>query len=267
MDCARPIDSSACPDWDTYPPEQQERSVLMAWETLRSLTGYRVGNCPVTVRPCREGCGGWPTYATYPVQGSGNWAGAIGGMMPTVIDGDWYNIGCGCGMNNCSCVNVCEVVLTGEVASIDEVTQDGVVVDPTAYRVDNGNRLVRTDGECWPLCQDMTKPLTDSGTFGVTFTPGVPTNVWIEQAAAVLACEFAMAVSGAKGCRLPSNVTRVVRQGVTLDLTQAPFPGGLTGLREVDTLISRYNPYALKTPSVVYSPDINRGRVTTWQSP
>jgi hypothetical protein len=43
------------------------------------------------------------------------------------------------------------------------------------------------------------------------------------------------------------------------------FPGGTTGIREVDAVISFYNPYALRSPSVIYSPDRHaRARETTW---
>jgi hypothetical protein len=267
MDCDLLIDTSACDGWDEFTPADQERGTLMAWETLRYLSGFRLGNCPVTLRPCRQDCDRWPTYQAYPSTGRSNWAGAEGGMRPTIVDGQWYNLTCGCGVGNCSCTHVCEVRLIGEVASIDEVKQDGVTIDPTAYRVDNGNLLVRTDGECWPLCQDMTKPLTEDGTFGVTYTPGVATDAWISAAAGALACEYAKVTSGSGKCRLPSNVTRIVRQGVTLDLAQNPFPSGMTGLREVDVLIARYNPNHLPSPSVVYSPDVRHGRVTKWSSP
>jgi hypothetical protein len=259
MDCNRVLDTSCCPDWDTFDPVDQEMATEMAWETLRSLSGYRIGNCPVTLRPCREGCGAVGTYQVWPV-GS-----AVGWMSPTVTDGSWFNIACDCRGENCSCTAICEIRLPGEVASVEQVTEDGVTLDDEAYRVDNGNRLVRLDDACWPLCQDMTKPLTEVDTLGVTFIPGVALTPWMSRSAGALACEFAKACgSGSGACRLPPNVTRVVRQGVSLDLAQNPFPGGYTGLREVDTLLARYNPNRLQAPSVVYSPDIHRGRVTSW---
>lgn len=259
MVCVQPIDTSSCPDWDAYDDAVQERSVFMAWETLRYLTGFRVGNCPVTLRPCMKSCWDQRTWETYP-------SGARGGLSPHVIGGQWYNIGCGCRTDNCACVAVCEIRLPGEVAVVDQVLVDGVVLDPDAYRVDNGYRLVRLDDACWPLCQHMEKALTEVGTFGVTYTPGVSAeaNPWVQSAAGALACEYAKSSSGSSACRLPANVTRVVRQGVTMDLATNPFPGGLTGLREVDTLIARYNPYRLTAPSLVYSPDRPVGRTTTW---
>ncbi len=258
MVCVRTLDTSCCPEWDEFDPVEQEMATEMAWETLRALSGYRIGNCPVTLRPCRAGCGAPGTFQTWPVGPGGGW------MTPTVVDGGWFNIACDCRGAECSCTYVCEIALPGEVASIEEVTEDGMVLDNDAYRVDNGNLLVRLDDACWPLCQDMTKALTEVGTLGVTFTPGVALTPWMSRAAGSLACEFAKACGSRSGCRLPPNVTRIVRQGVSLDLAQNPFPGGMTGLREVDVLTARYNPNRLQAPSVVYSPDVHRGRVTTW---
>lgn len=263
--CVTP-DLSCCPDWDTaYDEVQQDLAVLMAQETLRMLTGYRTANCPVTLRPCRKGCPSWPTWATFPVGASGQFAGSVTG--PLVVNGEWYNIGCGCGADDCDCTAVCEIWMPGTVASVQQVLVDGVAVDPTAYRIDNGSRLVRTDGECWPLCQDMTTSPDQPNTFAVTYTPGIPLDAWGQRALGVLACEYAKAACGTGKCRLPANVTQVVRQGVTLDLTQNPFPSGLTGIREVDGYIRRVNPYGLAGPSRVYSPDIKRGRTTTWVAP
>lgn len=258
-------DLTCCPDWDSgYDTAQQDLALLMAQETLRMLTGYRTANCPVTLRPCRKGCPGLATWRTYPVGASSEWAGS--NLGPTVIEGQWYNIGCGCGVDDCDCTQVCEVRLPGEVASVEEVRQDGVVVDPTAYRVDNGNRLVRTDGDCWPLCQDMTVDTDQPNTFSVTYTPGLALDAWGQHALGVLACEYAKAACGTGKCRLPANVTQVVRQGVTLNLAQNPFPGGLTGIREVDGYVRRINPHGLAAPSRIFSPDTKRGRVTTWVS-
>ena len=36
------------------PPEVQDRAPGLASATLRRLTGYRVGGCPITVRPCMQ---------------------------------------------------------------------------------------------------------------------------------------------------------------------------------------------------------------------
>ena len=65
-----PIPTSGCPwpvdpaclgeKWDELDPEVQERATGLASATLRRLTGYRVGGCPVTVRPCKASCATCP---------------------------------------------------------------------------------------------------------------------------------------------------------------------------------------------------------------
>lgn len=127
-----------------------ERSESLAWLTLQMLTGYRLSICPTVIRPCLAKCGGLPTWDIAPV--TGNW-----GFSPFISGGRWYNA-CGCSRDDCSCTSLCEVILPAEAGDIESVMLGGVALDPSAYRVDNGNRLLRTDGDCWPSCQDMNAP-------------------------------------------------------------------------------------------------------------
>jgi hypothetical protein len=240
-----------------------DRANALAWSTLSALLGYRLALCPVVLRPCLAGCaGGWKTWDQAPVA-SGSFAGApTGGVFaPYVSNGSWYN-GCGC-VGDCSCTALCEVVMPSPVGGIDSIWLDGAVLDPSAYRVDNGNRLLRTDGSCWPSCQDMTKTRDDEGSFIVSYYPNLAPNDLLNYAAGVLATEFYKACAG-KTCRLPQGVTSVTRSGITMEIPSGLFPNGATGLREVDPIIRIYNPNALKTQPRVMSPDSSRGRVQTW---
>jgi hypothetical protein len=90
------------------------------------------------------------------------------------------------------------------------VLVDGVAVDPTLYRVDNGDELVRLDGEAWPTTQDMLLDPDQPGTFAVTYLHGVPVDGLGARAAGVLACEFAQAIQGLN-CALPPTVTSINR--------------------------------------------------------
>lgn len=274
-----PLDTSCCTEWNDFPPTVQNRAAALAVQTLRMLTGYRVAGCPVTLRPCKRNCHG-RTWNVYPVTRQGSTASLGSGYSPYIgLDGEWYNVGCACGGDDCSCTTVCEIPLPGQgIGSVTRVELDGVALDPSAYRVDRVNgayRLVRQDGECWPLCQDMGKPLGQVGTFGVTYQPGVRPDSLAGYAAGVLACEYAKACTG-KACRLPAGVQTVARQGVTLDLSKqsrkaaAVFPNNRTGIREVDDWVSRWNPHGLAGPSAVWSPDSGpgrAGRTTVWQAP
>jgi len=243
------LDSGCCDEWETLDTALRERAETLAWSTLRALTGGQIGGCPVIVRPCLgkpcDACSwGWPGE---PWHGSGRW------VRPFIHDGDWHNSICG--GPRCSCTELCEIVLPGPVAALIEVSLDGVEMPLGDFRVDNGHRIVRSDGECWPSCQDLTLPLGQPGTLGITYVPGIvpdDAGLW---AAGVLACEFAKACTGGR-CRLPSSVTAVARQGVTFEISGGMFPGGLTGIREVDAYLTAVNPSGLKLPPMVWSPDV-----------
>lgn len=244
--------------WNGYDAEVQDRATRLAVESLRMLTGYRVGGCPVTVRPCARGQVTYNTWQVYPVTSS---LGApIGAFSPALVAGNWTNVACGCTSPSCSCTALSEVILPGSPGHVSEVKVDGVILAASAYAVHDGNRLTRLDGDTWPLCQDMTKPDTEPDTFSVTYATGPEPGPLGAIAAGRLAAEFALACVGKK-CALPARVRTVSRQGVTLDLAGADgdqWPGGLTGLHDVDVFIRRWNPYALRTASSVWSPDLSR---------
>lgn len=270
-----PVDVSCVPDWDAWDVEpdpeadppvvgipkytdaDKDRAIALAGQSLRVLTGYRVGGCPVTVRPCMSGCER-RTWRTFPVQGGGG----DGPWFPVLASGEWLNIGCGCGGGGgCSCSRVCEVRLQGPVGAVTEVKLDGSVLDPSAYRLDPGGRLVRVDGDCWPLCQNMSAPDTEAGTWSVTYTAGLPVDGLGAWVAGIMAGEYVKVCSGGN-CRLPNNITKVVRDGVEMTLGLGSFPGNLTGIQEVDNWVARWNPGGLRAPSVVWSPDVSTPRVT-----
>ena len=240
---------------DSLDPDVRERSEALAWSTLSSLLAYRLSLCPVVVRPCALGCGGG-TWASAPV-------GTAGSYSPYISGGTWYN-GCGC-TTDCSCTSLAEARLPTNIGAIESVWLDGAQLDPTAYRVDNGNRLVRTDGDPWPSCQNMTNSDRALGGFFVSYWSGIAPNDMLRYAAGLLAHEFYKACSGGK-CRLPAAVTSIARQGVAYELATGLFLDGSTGIREVDAIIRIYNPNGLKTPPRVLSPDVSRARVTTWSA-
>jgi hypothetical protein len=152
------------------------------------------------------------------------------------------------------------------VAAVNEVKVDGVVIDPSAYRLDEWRGmplLVRTDGECWPECQDMNLNDTEPGTFAVTYTPGeaLPTSGAI--AAGKLAGEFIKSCQGAE-CSLPQQVASLSRNGVEVQMVDPTefLADGLTGVADVDLWIRAVNPARKSQRSRVYSPDLSPGRYT-----
>lgn len=265
-----PVDTSCVGDWDAWevepdpgadPPvagvplysaEDKARAVALAGQTLRLLTGFRVGGCPVTVRPCQAGYRE-QTWRTYPVTGAGSTP-----WYPVSLGGTWLNIGCG-HVGGCGCTGLREVRLYGPATRITEVKVDGVVLPPTDYRLDRGGRLVRLGGESWPLTQDLSLPDTEPGTWSVTYTAGAEVDGLGAYVAGILAGEYVRACTDGE-CRLPTGVQTIARQGVTMTLGTGAFPDGRTGIREVDAYIERWNPNRLRGPSQVYSPDLHRPR-------
>jgi hypothetical protein len=253
-DCGWVADTSCCVNFDSYPQPVQDRAISLAVQTLRALTGYRVGGCPVTVRPCRKDC----------QDNAVAWAWYVPRQTAT---GEWINA-CGCALPDCSCTTVCEVVLPGPVGRIDMVTVDDTVVPEEFYRVDNGNRLVWQGlGDCpFPLCQDMQAPVGEPSTFSVTYLRGIPVDGLGSYVAGVLACEFVRACSG-ESCRLPAGVTAVSRQGVTYEVQPSDFPHMRTGIPEVDAYLLRYNPYGMRSASTVWYPGMREPRTSGFPLP
>lgn len=261
-----PVDWSVCAQetLEELTPEQIAVAEAAAAQTLRMLTGYRMGGCPTTVRPCNRSCvpGSWLTAPDPGVYFAGVFGGGFGFSPYVGLNGQWMNA-CGCRGDGCSCVKVQEVRLPGIVGEVYSVVVDGITLPETSYRIDNGNMLVRTDGEAWPVCQDMNLD-EGEGTFLVTYLDGNPIDGVGAMVAGLLAAEFAQACLGGN-CALPSNVTNLVRAGVSQDFTEEMFPGGKTGQYTVDSFIRIWNPTET-LPAGIYSPDAPRARRTTWRA-
>lgn len=259
--CAWPIDTSCCPGWPEDPSDWTPQHVLaveIATDTLWRLTAGRYGLCPELIRPCRRGC-------TPDRHGTGFlWGGGSFPLDPYIDGGKWYNFGCGCGPEDCSCSPMCVLELPGRADSVLEVKIDGTLVDPSTYRLNRRPakaQLIRaggTSGPCWPTCQDLTKNDDQPGTFSVLYMRGTPVPAGGVRAVGVLACEIYKQCTGANGCRLPDRVKTVSREGITYDMFDPGewLDSGFTGLREADTWIRLVNPHKLTQPSAVFSLDL-----------
>lgn len=255
--CLWPVDPACLTaEWDEADPLLRDRALALASATLRRLTAYRVGGCPVTVRPCSPKC--WiPSFV--PFQGSYGAAWMQPGMN---VAGNWIN-GCGCS-GNCGCKTACEISLPAPVGRVDEVKVDGNIIASSDYRIDDGHILVWTGaGECpFPATQDLSLDDDQPGTFSITYLNAYPVDQLGAQAAAILALEFLKACKPDGKCTLPPTVTAIVRNGVSYTITPGAFPGGFTGLRLVDTFIALWNPDNRTSQPSVWSPDMPRMRRT-----
>lgn len=254
-----PITSPPC-DWPVQPcgplPEEESGEVYeelraAATEVLWALSGRQFGCCPVIYRPCRADCVGQADPLPW------------GGYLS---DGKWYNYPCrSCG-DRCSCSELCEVRLPGGVCDVTEVTVDGVALGESEYRVDDLSWLVRQGVGCWPTCQDMSKPLGEEGTWGVTYTRGTPVPAGGQRAAGQLMSELWLACENDDKCILPRRVQIFVRGGqplIALD-PMSFLKEGKTGLYFVDLWLAAVNPEARPAAARVISPDAPLGRETTW---
>lgn len=271
LPCDWPVDYSACGGGLPEPLASLPASGVATFEEMAATylwdwTGRKYGQCEVTLRPCRQDC--WEGRSTF-------WGGSGGPLRgglpftPALIRGQWYNLGCGTCGDACGCGSTQALRLPGPIASVGEVQIDGTVLDPAAYRVDNGRFLVRQDGALWPTCQDMNLMLGQPDTWGVTYTKGYAVPKGGQVAAGLLANELAKAACNDKTCGLPRRVQSITRQGVTVAVLDAfdDIDEGHTGIWLIDSWVASVvrRPRRMR----VLSPDRRppRYRQTTWPVP
>ena len=251
--------NDCCECWDALTPAARERAVNYATTVLWAATGKQYGACPQVVRPCGRSCGNSDFAGWY-------WSNGV--FVPYILNGVWRNCYGGCAGLGCSCAPHCQVYLPGMVTAVSEVVVDGFLVDPADWRVDDGKWLVRTDGDCWPYCQDFNVDaglgVFNDNTMQVTYTQGGEVPAALLDAAATLACEFAKACMN-QPCRLTGRLSTVARQGVQLTFQNVDelIRLNLTGIPEVDQIIRAFNPAGLQRPLRVSSPDLPTQRVVT----
>lgn len=245
-----PLPASGCPDL-TGPAPVTGSALLAASQDLWALSGHQFGNCEVTLRPCRADCG--------PRHGLGWWGGWPAGAWPLAhgtFTEWWWSATCGRCRHGCGCTDADELLLPDRARSVTEVLVDGEVLpEGTGWLLWDGRRLVRTDGERWPLCQDWTVT-GGPGTWSVTAVYGSEVPESGRWAVWQLAAEYAKWCQTGE-CKLPGYTTTVTRQGVTqtfpsiVDLVEH----GLTGLALVDRFLDTWNPDRLRGSAQVWNPD------------
>lgn len=254
--CPWPVDPACLSEeWMELSPEIQERSLMLASSSLEGLVAHRVSNCSITVRPCAlDSCGSPAGF-----YGGGTW------INPSIsASGSWIN-GCPCA-SGCSCASACEITLPGPVGRVDQIKVDGVPIDLSNVRLDNGNILVwQGGGECpFKINQDLSLPDTEVGTFSITYLNAHEPDRQAALAVGYLAMEFAKACKPKGKCALPRGVTDVVRNGISFTIDAGLFPNGLTNIDTVDAFIRRWNPNNKTQQSRVLVPG-QRGMRTTRQ--
>lgn len=218
-----------------------------ATDVLYKLSGGLFpGPVETVVRPHQGVCGWWSRW-TPPVWFDG-WGWWVGRRR--------YGV----------CTNLSLVTLAGiPVREVTEVKIDGVVIDPSEYRLDYNRDLVRLRDPAepntirrWPCCQILDLPDTEPGTWSIAYTWGADPPQDAKNAAVELACEIAKACASDDECQLPSNVTKVTRAGITIDrnLLAVALAAGVLGLPMSDLFLSTYNPNKIERRSALWSPDV-----------
>lgn len=253
--CGWEITTCGCgADWDTYTTEVRATASALAIGVMWMATARRYGLCDMVVQPCAK-----PVllreYQTYQVDHP-DYGGAY------IHNGQWYN-GCAGQDEGAGCCAGCELDLEGPTttAGITEVTIDGTVLPPAAYRVMNGHILVRTDGVCWPTCANYSSQTPAA--LQVEYKKGIAIPPHVQVATERLACEWAKACAGA-ACALPRRLRSLSRQGVeaVVEELSTTDPGRVrTGIPEVDMVIALENPHGRTMASIVWSPDERPPRV------
>jgi hypothetical protein len=252
--CLWPVDPACLTEeWAALDPATQYRSLALASATLRRLTAYRVGGCPVTARPCKRSCAADYGRFSYGVEFGWSWTPFVN------LEGNWVNA-CGCTLD-CSCGPLCSIDLPGPVTEIVSVDIGGVDYTSQVKVLSNSLIFVGT-GDCpFPTCQDLSAAPGQPNTFTVTYHNTYRPDGLGAYAAGVLAMEFAKSCTGKK-CRLPRGTTAVVRQGVSIEVAAGSFPDGLTGIEEVDAFIGLWRPADAPTrPSRIWSPGTKFPRI------
>lgn len=242
--------------WEALTPEAQARAIGLATATLFRLTLGQVGGCMIDVRPCPvqrmpDFDIAWMRFM-YPQ----------GGWGPQLTPAGWVNCGC---QIPCACTTGCEIDLPGYIGKVGHIQVGPDLIDRTQWVVIDHARIVWQGSEpCpFPKRQDLSKPIGEPDTFLVNYCAGRPVDGQGAWAAGTLANEFGKACSGDTKCRLPKNVTTIVRQGVSMNLVTGVFPNAQTGIREVDSYIALWNPLGVGTVPAVWSPDVDQAVVQT----
>lgn len=243
-------------DVSTYSATATGTAVQLATATIWALTGRQFGLTTVTLRPCRD----YARDTPFPDA----WLSWPGTQQPplgaTASGGYWGYWGvpalCGSCSQGCSCTGLATVRLPAPVHAVTSVRVDGAPLVTGSWRVDDYRWLVRTDGLLWPTQNNMSLDDTHLGTWSVTAVFGTLPPPGSEVAVGELACQLLRAMNG-EDCRLPSTVTSLVRQGVTIQMPDPAqmFQTGLTGLYTVDLFIQTWNPGRLRARAQTYAID------------
>jgi hypothetical protein len=127
----------------------------------------------------------------------------------------------------------------------------------TSWRFDRDSRMLyRVPPDVWPTKDEKWSNAGEGEAFVVDAEIGTPPDAWALDVAARLVKELYLSCTGAK-CRLPSNVTSVTGQGITVRLRDEEVN---TFIPELGAWKHAVNPHDARLPAAVFSPDVSAAR-------
>lgn len=127
----------------------------------------------------------------------------------------------------------------------------------TSWRFDRDSRMLyRVPPDVWPRKDEKWSAAGEGEAFVVDAVIGTPADAWALDVAARLVKELYLSCTDKK-CRLPSNVTTVTSQGITVRLRDLEIN---TFIPELGAWMNGVNPHNARLPGAVFSPDIAGAR-------
>ena len=220
--CPWPVDPTSCGLADLDPETPLfTNSVATASSIMTRLSAYTVGTCEVEIRPlhqCRE-CRKW----------------CCGGADGLHLKGP-FSI---------------------PVWDVTRVRLGPDEYPTTSWRFDREEQMLwRVPPDVWPKKDEKWSNAGEGEAFVIDAEIGTPPDAWALDVAARLTKELYLSCTGAK-CRLPSNVTTVTSQGITVRLRDDEVN---TFIPELGAWMHSVNPHNARLPGAVFSPDIGAAR-------
>jgi len=220
--CPWPVDAESCglADLDPQSPVYIS-SVATASSIMTRLSAYTVGMCDVEIRPlnlCRE-CRSWCCGGTDSIHLTSPF------RLP--------------------------------VWDVTRVRLGAIEYPETSWRFDRPSAMLyRVPPDVWPVKDEKWSDAGEGEAFVVDAEVGTPPDAWALDVAARLVKEIYLSCTGAK-CRLPSNVTTVTAQGITVRLRDDEVN---TFIPELGAWVHSINPHGARLPGAVFSPDLAAAR-------
>lgn len=220
--CPWDVDEEACGLGDFDDTDLLTKSIATASSIMTRLSAYTIGLCEAEIRPlnfCRE-CRSW----------------CCGGSDAIYLRGP-------------SLIPVWEVT---------QVRRGAAPYDPASWHFDRDSRmLIRVPPEVWPLKDEKWSAPGTGDAFVVDATIGTPPDEWALDVAGRLAKELYLSCTDRKKCRLPTNVTTITSQGITVRLRDDEVN---TFIPELGAWMHAVNPHGARLPAAVMSPDLAASR-------